>query len=139
MLYITCYSLKEKLMKKFPTLITLFAILTLFLAGCALQAFDGVWTGDMISVQEDTEEKACGAADLNLTISNGKIEGIASVGYGYELTVKGVVTNDGQIKAELWGDDDSEVVLTGLINGNTAGGTWNDNLGCFGTFELSQK
>lgn len=129
-------------MKKFltlPTLFTLFTILTIPLAGCASQAFDGAWIGDMISTQEDTEQRVCGAADLNITISNGKIEGIASVGYGYELTVKGSVTKNGQIKAELWGDDDSEVILTGLVNGNTAEGIWNDRLGCFGTFALSRK
>ena len=118
---------------------TLLFLAVLLLTGCALQAFNGTWTGNLISTKENTEETSCGSAELSLTISDGKVEGVATVGYGYELIVKGAVTSDDQIDAELWGDDDAEATLVGKIDGDSAGGTWNDRMGCFGTFALSRN
>ncbi len=109
------------------------------LSGCAMTTFDGTWEGEMISTKEDTETQQCGAADLFASIEKGVVSGKAVVGYGFELGIEGVVNENGKIDAQLMGDDDAEASFTGQMQNNGAGGTWNDRLGCFGTFDLTRK
>lgn len=92
-----------------------------------------------MSTKEDTEVQQCASADIDIYIDNGQVTGEVRVGYGYALVVKGTVNEDGKIEAELWGDDDAEATITGQIEGDSAGGTWNDTLGCYGTFDLVRK
>lgn len=113
--------------------------LTVLFSGCAMTTFDGNWEGEMISTKENTEIQECGMADLLISIEKGAVSGKAIVGYGFELGVVGTVNENGKIDAQLMGDDDAEASITGQMQNSSAGGTWNDRLGCFGTFDLTRK
>jgi hypothetical protein len=98
--------------------------------------YDGIWEGTAVSnVHTDFCE---GDAHVIFNIVSNRIDGTASM-FDDEYTATGFVDSQGKIVDGVIWDDAPIGTFDGHVDGKRMSGTWVDQYGCFGTFEMTKK
>ena len=102
--------------------------------------FGGAWKGQVINTSEyDNWNDSCGNLNVNITIENYKITGVAKDNWGSAFAVTGMLNTDGTVTAGMaTSSGDAFATFSGSFSEESGSGLWRQTYGCHGTWELTR-